>query len=687
MADPISTERHGDVLVILSNSPPVNALGHAVRTGLDKAVKAAVDDDHIKAIVIQCAGQTFFAGADISEFGKPFASPTLPELIDRIEAVDKPVVAAIHGTALGGGCEVALGCHYRLASSTARIGLPEVKLGLIPGAAGTQRLPRLVGAAAALPMVAIGKPISAKAAMEIGLVDQLSDNESLAAAAIAFARSKIGQPIPRASEKTANQDGVNDPSIFDSFLAQNQRQFRGFEAPKAAVEAVRAAGGANYLEGVQREGELFQALMEGIQSAAMRHYFFAERAAGKVEGLAKDVPVRPIERVGVLGAGTMGGGIAMNFLNVGIPVLLVEVGQEALDRGVSTIRRNYEASAKKGRLTTEQVEQRMSLLDPTLAFERLADRDLVIEAVFESLEIKKEIFRQLDGVVKSGAILASNTSFLDLDEIAAETNRPDDVVGLHFFSPANVMPLLEVVRGTATAPDIVATAMKLARKIGKIAVLAGTGYGFIANRAMEPRMVQAEALVLDGATPAQVDKILVDFGFPMGAFQMIDIVGLDVIGRDSDKRSLMSELVAIGRLGQKRNGGFYNYDQHRRPSPSPEADSVIERFRGGLAIEPRDVPDEEVRDRLLYSIVNECARILDDGIAQRASDIDVALIAGYNWPVQTGGPTFWADTVGLGEIVSRLRSLSREHGAAFEPSPLLERLAASGGVLHQARRA
>ena len=684
MVNPISTERHGDVLVIISDSPPVNALGHAVRLGLDEAVKSAVNDDQVKAIVIRCAGQTFFAGADISEFGKPFALPALPDLIDRIEAAGKPVVAAIHGTALGGGCEVALGCHYRIAASTARIGLPEVKLGLIPGAAGTQRLPRLIGVAAALPMVTFGQPISAKAAKEMGLVDQLTDANSLATDAIAFAQSKIGQPIPRTSEKSA---ALDDPSIFDTFLAKNERQFRGLDAPKAGVEAVRAAIGTDYRKGVARENELFESLMQGTQSAAMRHYFFAERAAGKIEGLAKDTPIRPTNRIGVIGAGTMGGGIAMNFLNVGIPVRLVEVAQESLDRGVATIRRNYETSAKKGRMTAEQVEQRMALLEPTLDFEKLADCDLVIEAVFESIALKKDIFRKLDAIAKPGALLASNTSFLDLNDIAAATTRASDVLGLHFFSPANVMPLLEIVRGAKTAPDAIATAMKLARKIGKIAVLSGVCHGFIANRAMEPRMYQAEALVIEGATPQQIDKILVDFGFPMGAFQMIDLVGLDVIGRDSDKRSLMGDLVAIGRLGQKKNGGFYNYDQDRRHSPSPEADAVITRFRADHGIQRRDISDEEARERLLYSVVNESARILDEGIAQRASDIDVALIAGYNWPVQTGGPTFWADTVGLNQIVTRLRSLARDHGDVFAPSPLLERLAAAGGTLHQTSRA
>ena len=656
MTSPIRTERHDNVLVIISDNPPVNALGQAVRAGLVDGIAQALSDDSVEAVVIRCDGRTFFAGADITEFGKPPQGPSLPEALDKLEASDKPVVAAIHGTALGGGCEVALACHYRVAVPSAKMGLPEVKLGLIPGAAGTQRLPRLVGAEAALPLVAIGNPISAKKAKEIGLLDELVGEDSLAADAIAFAKSKIGQPVPRSSEGDANQDGIKNPDIFDEFRAKNGRKMRGFDAPNAAIEAVKAAGELSYAEGVKKERELFGKLMTGTQSKAMRHYFFAERAANKVDDIPADTPLIDIKKVGIIGAGTMGGGIAMNFLSAGIPVTILEMKQEALDRGTATMRKNYEATAKKGRMTAEQVEQAMGILTPTLEYSDLADCDLVIEAVYESMDVKKDVFGKLDEVVKDGAILASNTSYLDINEIATATKRPGYVLGLHFFSPANVMKLLEVVRGEKTRDDVLATAMKLSKKIGKVAAVSGVCPGFIGNRMLSKRQEQANQLILEGANYWDVDDVLLDFGFPMGPFQMGDLAGIDIgWHRDPNKVTTIREaLCAVGRFGQKAGKGFYDYDEARQRTPSDEVKQIIADFAEKEGNEQRDISKDEIRERLLYPMVNEGAKILDEGMAQRASDIDVVWINGYGWPLYTGGPMFWADTIGLDTVVAGL---------------------------------
>ena len=656
MTSPIRTERHDNVLVIISDNPPVNALGQAVRAGLTEGIAEALADDSVEAVVIRCDGRTFFAGADITEFGKPPQGPSLPEALDKLEASDKPVVAAIHGTALGGGCEVALACHYRVAVPSAKMGLPEVKLGLIPGAAGTQRLPRLVGAEAALPLVAIGNPISAKKAKEIGLLDELVGEDSLAADAIAFAKSKVGQPVPRSSEGDANQDGIKNPDIFDEFRAKNGRKMRGFDAPNAAIEAVRAAGEMSYAEGVKKERELFGKLMTGTQSKAMRHYFFAERAANKVDDIPSDTPLIDIKKVGIIGAGTMGGGIAMNFLSAGIPVTILEMKQEALDRGTSTMRKNYEATAKKGRMTAEQVEQAMGILTPTLEYRDLADCDLVIEAVYESMDVKKDVFGKLDEVVKEGAILASNTSYLNIDEIATATKRPGYVLGLHFFSPANVMKLLEVVRGEKTRDDVLATAMKLSKKIGKVAAVSGVCPGFIGNRMLSKRQEQANQLILEGANYWDVDDVLLEFGFPMGPFQMGDLAGIDIgWHRDPTKVTTIREaLCAVGRFGQKAGKGFYDYDEARQRTPSDEVKQIIADFAEKEGNEQRDISKDEIRERLLYPMVNEGAKILDEGMAQRASDIDVVWINGYGWPLYTGGPMFWADTIGLDTVVAGL---------------------------------
>ena len=656
MSSPISTSRQGDILVVTSDNPPVNALGQAVREGLKAAIEQAAADDAIKAIVIRCEGRTFFAGADITEFGKPPQGPSLPEVCAAIEASDKPVVAAIHGTALGGGCEIALACHYRVAVPSAKLGLPEVKLGLIPGAAGTQRLPRLVGAEAALPLVVIGNPVSAKQAQKIGLVDTLLDEADLAGGAATFAKSQIGKPVPRTSEMNNNRDGVANPDIFDEFRAKNGRKLRGFDAPNAGIEAVRAAGELSFAEGVKKERALFSKLMTGTQSAAMRHYFFAERAANKIDDLAADTKPIPIEKVGIIGAGTMGGGIAMNFLSAGIPVNILEMKQDALDRGTATIRKNYENTAKRGRMSPEQVESAMGLLTPTLEYGELAECDLVIEAVYENMDVKKEVFRTLDETVKQGAILASNTSYLDIDEIATATKRPGYVVGLHFFSPANVMKLLEVVRGAKTRDDVLATAMKLSKAIGKVAAVSGVCPGFIGNRMLSKRQEQANQLIMEGANYWEVDDVLLEFGFPMGPFQMGDLAGIDIgWHRDPSKVTTVREaLCAVGRFGQKAGKGFYDYDEARQRTPSDEVKQIIADFATRSGTPQRDVSKQEIEERLLYPMVNEGAKILEEGMAQRASDIDVVWINGYGWPLYTGGPMFWADTIGLDTVVSGL---------------------------------
>lgn len=656
MTSPIRTERHDDVLVIISDNPPVNALGQAVRQGLKDGIAEAMGDDAIKAVVIRCDGRTFFAGADITEFGKPPQEPNLPETLDAMEAGDKPVVAAIHGTALGGGCEVALACHYRVAVPSAKLGLPEVKLGLIPGAAGTQRLPRVVGVEAALPMVVNGNPIPAAKAEAIGLVDKLVGEDSLEADAIAFAREQIGKPVPRSSEGTAHEDGIKNPDLFDEFRAKNARKIRGFDAPDAAIKAVKAATELPYAEGVKKERELFTALMQGTQSAAMRHYFFAERAANKIDGIDSKTPLIDIKKVGVIGAGTMGGGIAMNFLSAGIPVTILEMKQDALDRGTGVMRKNYERTAKRGRMKPEQVEQAMGLLTPTLDYADLADCDLVIEAVYESMDVKKEVFGKLDEVVKQGAILASNTSYLNVDEIAQATKRPGYVLGLHFFSPANVMKLLEIVRGAETRDDVLLTSMKLAKKIGKVAVVAGVCHGFIGNRMLSPRQQQANALIMEGAKYWEVDDVLLEFGFPMGPFQMADLAGIDIgWHRDPTKVTTIREaLCAAERFGQKNGRGFYDYDEARQRTPSEEVQQIIADFAKKEGTAQREISKDEIRERLLYPMVNEGAMILDEGMAQRASDIDVVWINGYGWPLYTGGPMFWADTIGLDTIVAGL---------------------------------
>ncbi|BBB13321.1 3-hydroxyacyl-CoA dehydrogenase NAD-binding domain-containing protein [Sphingopyxis sp. FD7] len=660
----VTMEKDGEIAVIIVNNPPVNALSWHVRQGLEDNFKAALADDSVKAIVLRCAGATFIAGADISEFGKPPRGPDFNAVLNSIEAASKPVVAAIHGTALGGGLETALVCHYRIAVPSAKLGVPEVKLGLLPGAGGTQRLPRIVGVEAAATMTSTGDPVPAPKAKDMGLVDELAGEASLAADAIAFARAKIADgPRP-----TRERPVFGDVAVIEELKAKNAKRWRGFEAPYANLACVEAATRLPFDEGLAFEREQFMKLMFGSQSAAQRHIFFAERQAAKIDGLPKDTQLRDIKKVGIIGAGTMGGGIMMNFLQKGIPCTIVEMAQDALDRGLGVVRKNYDASAAKGRFTPEQVDAMMGLITPSLSLDDLADCDLIIEAVYENMDVKKDIFGKLDKIAKPGAILASNTSYLDIDEIATATNRPGDVLGMHFFSPANVMKLLEVVRGDKTAPDALATAMAIGKKIGKVAVVAGVCDGFIGNRMLKPRQMEAMKLLLEGATPAQVDKVHVDFGMPMGPFQMSDLAGVDIgWHRDPNRiESIRDALCAEGRWGQKKQAGFYDYDDRRQPSESPRVAEIIEEFRQKAGVEKREITDQEIIERTLYPMVNEGALILEEGKAQRASDIDVVWIYGYGWPVYRGGPMFWAGLEGTDKIAQALE----KHG--FEIAPLLK---------------
>jgi 3-hydroxyacyl-CoA dehydrogenase len=648
----VTTQRHGDVLVVLVNNPPVNALSWHVREGLKDGFDEGLNDPAISAIVLRCDGTTFIAGADITEFGKPSQGPDFNDVLNMIEGAAKPVVAAIHGTALGGGLETALVCHYRIAVPSAKLGVPEVKLGLLPGAGGTQRLPRVVGVEAAATMCSLGEPVPAPKAETMGLVDRLAGEGSLADDAIAYARELIAV----GARPTRERPVFGDVAVVEQLKAANAKKWKGFDAPYANLACVEAATRLSFDDGMKFERGEFMKLMGGSQSAAQRYMFFAERQAAKIDGLAKDTPLRDIKKVGVIGAGTMGGGISMNFLAAGIPVTIVEMVQENLDRGVGVIRKNYEASAAKGRFTTEKVEAMMGALTPSLALEDLADCDLVIEAVYESMDVKKEVFGKLDTICKPGAILASNTSYLNVDEIAAATSRPQDVLGMHFFSPANVMKLLEVVRGEKTALNVLATAMAVGKKIGKVAVVAGVCHGFIGNRMLSTRQQPAMQLLLEGATPAQIDKVHTDFGMPMGPFQMSDLAGLDIGWHRDPSRieTIRDALCAAGRFGQKNSKGFYDYDDKRVGTPSDEALAIIEEFRATSNLPKREITTQEIIERTLYPMVNEGYKILEEGKAQRASDIDVVWIYGYGWPIYRGGPMFWGDLEGAGKIVEAL---------------------------------
>jgi 3-hydroxyacyl-CoA dehydrogenase len=673
--------REGDIAVLTIDSPPVNALSEGVRNGLRDCARQAAADPAVKAIVLICAGRTFIAGADISEFGKPSKEATVPEIQAALEGSPKPVIAAIHGTALGGGFETALVCHYRVAVPSAKFGLPEIKLGLIPGAGGTQRLPRLSGVENALNVILSGTPFGAEQALEWGVVDALVEEGKLRDGALAFARKIIDTHMPLRKIRDLNdkiQAARGKPEIFEKIRRENARKFRGFEAWKSAIQAVQTAVDLPFDEGVKLERQAFLNLVPSEQSRAQRYVFFSERKVWKIADVADDTPTLPIRKVGVIGAGTMGGGISMNFLNAGIPVTIVETTKEALDRGLGTIRRNYESTAKKGRTTQADVETRMELLDPGLNLDALSDCDLIIEAVFENMEIKKEIFGKLDRIAKQGAILASNTSYLDIDEIAAATSRPDYVLGMHFFSPANIMRLLEVVRGAKTAKPIIATAMQLARKIGKVGALVGVCHGFVGNRMLAQRQREAQKLILEGAMPSDVDRVIYDFGLPMGPFAMSDLAGLDIgWSKATSKFSTVREILCeMDRRGQKTGAGFYDYDEQRNAKPSPVVEKIILDFAAKKGINRRSISDEEILQRCIYPMINEGAKILEEGKAQRASDIDIVWINGYGWPAYRGGPMFYADLIGPEKVLAKLKEFEATMGEDFKPAPLLESVVA-----------
>jgi 3-hydroxyacyl-CoA dehydrogenase len=680
-------QRDGAVAVIVVDNPPVNALKHEVRAGmLENFVKAA-EDKSIEAIVLTGAGRTFMAGADITEFGKPMKAPGLAEVIAAIEKIQKPTIAAVHGTPLGGGLEVTLGCHFRVAAPGTRLGLPEIKLGIIPGAGGTQLLPRLVGVEKGLAMILSGDPIPAKDALATGLVDEIIEGD-LVKGAVAFAKKVVAEKRPLRHVRDLDDKVAPfraHPDKFNEAAANVSKKSRGLEAPLAAIEAVRAAVTLPVDEGLKRERELFVKLIVGEQSKAQRYIFFAEREAAKIPGMPAGLKPREVARAAVIGAGTMGGGISMSFANAGIPVSVIETSEEALKRGLDTIKKNYQISVQRGALKQEEADKRFSLLKGTTSMEAVKDADIVIEAVFEEMDIKKQVFGALDKLAKPGAVLATNTSYLNVDQIAQITKRPKEVLGTHFFSPANVMKLLEIVRGKETAPDVLATAMAVGRKIGKVPVVVGVCHGFVGNRMLSPRQNQAERLLLEGALPREVDAAAVEFGFPMGPFAMSDLAGIDVgwrIRKALGARNEIADTLAdMGRYGQKTGRGFYIYEKgSRSPIPDPEVEEIIVAASKRLGIARRPIDKKEIVERLVFPMINEGAKILDEGIAYRASDIDVIWVYGYGWPIWRGGPMYYADHVGLGYVRDQLGKYAKAAGNnSLEPSPLLTRLAAENG--------
>jgi 3-hydroxyacyl-CoA dehydrogenase len=691
MTSPVSYELVDDIGVISVANPPVNALSHAVRQGIHDAL-AAAQQDASKAVLVICEGRTFIAGADITEFGKPPREPHLPDLCNTIEASSKPVVAAIHGTALGGGLEVALSCHYRCAVPAAKVGLPEVKLGLLPGAGGTQRLPRLIGATPALDMMTSGNPVDAARAASLGLIDQLVDGD-LRTAALAWCRELAAKEAPRRKTSELTADSVAE-GVLEQYRSTIAKRARGQVAPQKIVDCVEASLTRPFAEGLQIEREKFIECMQSPQSAALRHMFFAEREAAKIQGLSKDSPQRDVNKVGIIGGGTMGSGIAMNFANAGMQVVLLEINDEALARGLAIIDRNYQGGVKRGKLSEDQALACRGRIAGATDYQSLSDADLVIEAVFENLDLKKEVFAKLDATCRQGAILATNTSYQDVDSIAAATKRPRDVIGLHFFSPAHIMKLLEVVRASATADDVLATCMALAKKIRKVPVVSGVCYGFIGNRMLGHYAREAQLCVIEGATPEQVDGAMEDWGMAMGPLAVFDLAGLDVgykarqglpEAERGDPRAyrVADALVEMNRLGQKTGAGFYRYDpETRQRSSDPEVQALIEREAAALGVERRELEASEIVDRLLFALVNEGMNILDEGIAQRPGDIDVVYVYGYGFPAWRGGPMHYADAVGLAQVHERIREFERRFGSEnWTPAPLLERLASAGMTL------
>ena len=691
MTDAVLRSTEGRIGILTVNNPPVNALAAAVRDGIKQGVEAFGADPNIDAIVLIGGGRTFIAGADIREFGKPPSGPNLNEVIATMENSPKLIVAALHGTPLGGGLETALGAHYRVSLPTTRMGLPEVHLGILPGAGGTQRLPRLTGAKYALDAMISGRHIPAPEAKSKGIVDAIVEGDLLAGA-VAHAQMLVAQNAPKRRVRDLTVT-LESPDLFAETEKSIARRARGFKAPWNIIKTVQAAVDLPFDEGMKRERELFGELLTSSESAAQRYYFFAEREAAKVLDVPADTPQREIKTAGIIGAGTMGGGIAMNFATAGIPVTILETSQEALDRGLKTIRTNYENTAKRGGMKAEDVEKRMGLITPTLSYDALKDADVIIEAVFETMEVKEAVFKQLDAVAKPGAILATNTSGLDVNQIATYTQRPGDVIGMHFFSPANVMKLLENVRGKATEKDVIATVMSLSKKIGKIPVLVGVCEGFVGNRMLRMRGIQSAYMLEEGALPQQVDKVLYDFGFPMGPFAMSDLAGNDVGWRirqgkkEKEQRNIRytgyiaDAICELGRFGQKTGAGYFKYNlPDRTPIPDPEVQAIIEETSKKLGITRRAFTDQEILERCLYPMVNEGAKILEEGMAQRSLDIDVIWVNGYGWPVYRGGPMWWADNVvGLKAVHDALLKYRDLSGESFwEPAPLLKKLVQEG---------
>ncbi|WP_315783841.1 MULTISPECIES: 3-hydroxyacyl-CoA dehydrogenase NAD-binding domain-containing protein [unclassified Bradyrhizobium] len=685
MSEVAKLDRQDIIGIVTIDSPPVNALSAAVRGGILDNVKAAIDDPAIKAIVLTCGGRTFIAGADITEFGKPPKPPALNDVLSTIENSPKPVIAAIHGTALGGGLEVALACHYRVATKDSKLGLPEVKLGLLPGAGGTQRLPRAVGPELAVKMIVGGDPIGAAEALKSGLIEEIV--EGPASGGVDFARKVVAEnrPLRKLRDDDSKIAAAKaDRSIFTNAVAAITKKSRGLEAPFAAADAVGYAVDLPFDEGLKREREGFLKLVASDQSKAQRYAFFAEREAAKIAGVPEGTKGRKVERVAIIGAGTMGGGIAMSFANAGIPVTLIETAEEQLKRGMGIMQKNWEATAARGGIPADAPAKRMALIDGKVGLENVKDADLVIEAVFETMAVKKEVFGKLDQYAKPGAVLASNTSYLNIDSIAAETSRPQDVLGMHFFSPANVMKLCEIVRADKTAPDALVTAVSIARKIAKVPAVVGVCDGFVGNRMLAQRGKQAEKLLFEGALPQQVDAVVTKFGMPMGPFAMGDLAGLDIGWRSRKDRGIKSEiadaLCEAGRFGQKTGKGYYKYEAgSRAPLPDPDVEKLIDETLAKLGLKRRAVSDEEILERMMYPMINEGAKILAEGIAARPSDIDVVWLYGYGWPIYRGGPMYWADSVGLKHIAERLAFYAKEtNDPSLEPAPLLKQLADEG---------
>ena len=692
MSDYASVSRQGGIAVVTLDNPPVNALSFHMRDPLDRAMRTLRDDESVDAMVLICAGRTFVAGADITEFGKPMRRPGLPDLIDTLETFDKPTVAAIHGTALGGGLELAFGCHFRVAVPSAGVGLPEVKLGLLPGAGGTQRLPRLVRPEKAVRMITSGDPIGAREAHAHGVIDEIAGDDLLACA-VAFAEKVVADgrelvQIRHRDEKLAAARA--GPDAFDKLVETVRKKARGLEAPVICAQSVRNAITLPFAEAVAKEREYFLHLVSGEQSRAQRYLFFAQREAARVAGVSRDDKSRPLKKIGIVGGGTMGGGISMSFVNGGYPVTLLERNGQALDASLARISKTYDISVSRGSLTEENKAERMARYTGATDYAGLADCDLIVEAVFEEIGVKRQVFEKLDEIARPGAILASNTSYLDINEIAGFTGRPGDVLGMHFFSPANVMKLLEIVRGDATGADVLATALDVGKRIGKTPVVSGVCHGFIGNRMLGARGSELEALLLEGALPEQVDKAFTDFGWPMGPFAMGDLAGLD-IGLRTRKAlgvtaTIADALCDAGRHGQKTGSGYYRYEDGRTPIPDPWVTRLIEEKAAGQGIDRRDISDGEITERTLYPMINEAAKILEEGISVRPSDIDVIWTNGYGFPVGKGGPVFFADNTGLANIVGRLEHwLGKTGNDVFKPAELLKKLAGDGATFASLR--